>query len=279
MPRPPSDLSTLDTLITLVKDLRGPEGCPWDKEQTHQSLAAFTLEEAYELAEILDQMEKTTTPLEFSLKDELADLLFQVVLHAELAHERKVFTLKDVITHLNEKLIRRHPHVFADVKVKDIAEVWKNWESIKIEEKKNKQVPPKTKSIFNIPQALPALQRAHKIGLKTEKQKFDWNHPDEVRAKVMEEIQELQTANTLAAQEEEMGDLLFSVAQWARHLQLDPEQCLRKANQKFEKRFALMMELCAQQKKNWDLLSHQEKETLWQEAKSISGISQKSSNL
>lgn len=283
MPRPPSNINQIEALIQIVSDLRGPQGCPWDLEQTHQSLSPYTIEEAYELAEILDQPDLMDNHrLQYKMKDELGDVLFQVILHSQLAQEKNLFKIQDVIQNLNEKLIRRHPHVFTDSGPLDIDQVWQQWESIKKNEKKTE----KKKEIFDFPQALPALQRAYKIGIKTEKMKFDWSTAQEVILKVEEELAELKQAisehterqkkepqsSSLEKQhvQEELGDLLFSVAQLARHLDLEPEQALRLANQKFENRFQQVLSLAQTQKLDWDRLETQEKEALWQEVKRTS---------
>ncbi|MCB0368761.1 MAG: nucleoside triphosphate pyrophosphohydrolase [Bdellovibrionales bacterium] len=253
--------------MQIVKDLRGPDGCPWDKEQTHESLAPFAIEEVYEL---IESIERNDTE---HFKEELGDVLFQVALHCQLAEELNEFSYRDVLQTLCEKLVRRHPHVFSDVKVKDINEVWSNWEKIKKQEKESKNKQNQPIKTFDFPAALPALQRAHKIGVKSEKLKFDWQHPDDVFNKVLEELNELKVeVEQNSAKEkiqEEFGDLLFSLAQWARHLNLEAEQTLRKANSKFENRFNKMMSLVSKKKLDWNLLSDSEKESLWQEIKNI----------
>lgn len=282
MTRPTSDTKSFSSLIQVVADLRGPEGCPWDLEQTHQSLAPYTIEEAYELAELLDQFGMRTITdsvnldpkndvgrLDSRLKDELGDLLFQVMLHCQLAHERKAFSMSDVIEHLKEKLIRRHPHVFADVKIKNVEEVWNNWEQIKALEKQTakNQTPDR---IFDFPKNLPALQRAYKIGLKTQKKKFDWSTTQEVEEKFQEEWGELKEALQLQNEQsiiDEFGDVLFTLAQLARHLGFEPEQALRKANHKFESRFECMMSLAQERDLNWENLPNSDKESLWNDAK------------
>jgi tetrapyrrole methylase family protein/MazG family protein len=266
MPKPPLSMNEFSSLMQIVKDLRGPDGCPWDKEQTHQSLAPFAIEELFEMIEALE----SNNDIDF--KEELGDVLFQVALHCQLAAERGAFTYQDVIQTLSEKLIRRHPHVFENGPKKDIHEVWTHWEKIKKEEKKNKQ---RNDSFFDFPKQLPALQRAHKIGVKGQKLHFDWKLPENVFAKVLEELNELnfeiqnKTDQAISQEkiQEEFGDLLFSLAQWARHLGIEPEQSLRLANQKFEFRFEKMMKLAQARNLVWDDLSDFEKERLWQEIK------------
>ncbi len=172
--------------MQIVRSLRGPGGCPWDKEQTHQTLAPYAIEEVYEFVEAIESKNDEL------VKDELGDVLFQVALHAALAEERDAFKIQDVIHNINEKLVRRHPHVFSGQSVSGIDEVWKNWEEIKKNEKKNS--PKKSLGPFDFPNTLPALQRAHKIGVKSQKLKFDWSSSDQVLKKVWEEINELQDA-------------------------------------------------------------------------------------
>lgn len=267
MPQPPKILNEFSSLMQIVKDLRGPDGCPWDKEQTHESLAPFAVEEIFEM---IDALESKNDP---HLKEELGDVLFQVALHCQLAQERGAFHYSDVLQTLNEKLVRRHPHVFSDIQVKNIDEVWANWEKIKKAEKAQKQTQAR---VFDFPTHLPALQRSHKIGVKSQKLKFDWQKPEDVYEKVMEELEELKIEikkspshphDNLDRIQEEFGDLLFSLAQWARHLNFEPEQALRMANKKFETRFEKMMTLVESRNLDWNSLSDSEKEKLWQEIK------------
>lgn len=269
MPQAPDNLNLFESLMQIVRSLRGPDGCPWDQQQTHQSLAPFAIEEVYEFVEAVESGNDNL------VKDELGDVLFQVALHSALAEERKAFQIQDVIANLNEKLLRRHPHVFSGQSVNSIDEVWKNWEEIKRNEKKNSNR--KLASPFDFPDALPALQRAHKIGVKSQKLGFDWTTSDEVLKKVWEEINELQEAKKNLDSvknhknendvEDEFGDVLFSLCQWARHQAIEPEQALRKANKKFERRFELMMEIVAQESKTWTKLTDIEKESYWTKAK------------
>lgn len=258
MPKSPVQLKKFESLLELVSSLRGPEGCPWDLEQTHQTLAPYTLEEAAELVEAIESQNDE------SLKDELGDVLFQVALHSQLAHERKAFSIEDVLENLNQKMIRRHPHVFSDHKVKDSNEVWQNWEKIKKAEKK------KPSDSFGIPAQLSSLQTAYKIGVKCEKTGFDWANIDQVFEKVLEEIEELKVEMTLQTKDkisEELGDVLFSLAQLARHLDLEPEQVLRGANKKFEDRYFKMIKLARSKGFEFDQLSPSEKENLWKQIK------------
>jgi tetrapyrrole methylase family protein/MazG family protein len=260
----PKDWRSFESLTEIVAHLRGPEGCPWDKEQTHLSLAPYAIEEVFEF---VDALENNNDPLEKSIKEELGDMLFQVVLHCQLAKERKIFDIHDVLEVLNKKMVRRHPHVFSNFKADSSDEVVKNWDEIKKLEKKENSQP----SHFELPLNLPALQKSYKIGKKTEKLKFDWNNVSEVLLKVKEELQELEETiinnESLARQEEELGDLLFSIAQLGRHLKIEPETAARKANNKFETRFFTMLELSRLKGLDFNKLSISEKEKLWQEIK------------
>lgn len=264
MPQAPDNFNLFESLMQIVRSLRGPDGCPWDKEQTHHSLTPYAIEEVYEFVEAVESGNDAL------IKDELGDVLFQVALHAVLAEERKAFKIQDVIANINEKLVRRHPHVFSGKQVDGIDDVWKNWEEIKKNEKKNSTK--KDNGPFDFPSDLPALQRAHKIGVKSQKLQFDWACSDDVLKKVWEEINELQAEKEKmdqAAMEDELGDVLFSIAQWARHQNIEPEQALRKANKKFERRFHTMMKIVENEKKNWQNLTDPEKEELWTKAKKL----------
>lgn len=264
---PSNVLTEFQSLVEIVRKLRGPDGCPWDIEQTQKSLTQYAIEEAYELAEAIESEDQK------NIKEELGDFLFQVVLQAQVAQDEKKFDLSEVIATLNEKMIRRHPHVFSDVKVKDSEEVLKNWEVLKSAEDK------KAKPVFSYPRSMPALQAAYKIGVKTESYKFDWDNSSQVFEKVREEFLETEKAlkDSLALDSEahrkelehEIGDLLFSAAQLARHVNMEPEQCLRVANNRFEKRFNKVLELSGLEKEAFAALSIDEKEELWNTAKKL----------
>lgn len=272
----PTNLRSMDALIEIVAALRGSQGCPWDKDQTHQSLTPYAIEEVFEFVEAIDSGNDT------AITEELGDVLFQVALHSQLAEERKAFTIMDVLETLNTKMIRRHPHVFGEDVANSKEEVLSQWEVIKAKEKTStttSNITTKEINPFNIPIDLPALQRAHKIGLKTNKVGFDWNTPLQVKEKLLEELREVDEAildlqnqkpmdkESIHHLEEEMGDLLFTVAQYARHLGLEPETCLRKANKKFETRYATMQEICKKNNHDFSGLDLNEKENLWQLAK------------
>lgn len=272
----------ITSLVQAVEKLRGPGGCPWDQEQTHQSLAPYALEEVCELLEALDTVNYSL------MKEELGDVLFQVVLHSELAREAGLFTLADVSKEITDKIIRRHPHVFSDVKVSGTEEVLKNWEIIKQQEKVNAQAKMSTtkkpasttgeikvysEERFKIQPHLPALSVAHKIGDKTERNGFDWPDIHGVLLKLDEEIQELkeEIKNSSSSKkiEHELGDVLFSVAQISRHLNLDAESALRKTNYRFEKRYFTMLMLAEQDGKIWEKLNLKEKENYWTKSKEL----------
>lgn len=266
MPKAPSNLRQFESLVEIVKSLRGPDGCPWDKEQTHESLTQYAIEETAELVEAIETKDASR---DMKMKEELGDVLFQVILHSAMAAERGAFTLDDVIHSISEKLVRRHPHVFGEVNVADSAEVIRNWEEIKKAEKTLKGEAQKSPYALNVP-PLPALQKSFKIGKRTEKLQFDWENVEGVMSKVDEEFDELREALDLTSKEEiehELGDVFFSLAQLGRHLDMDPEQVLRKANNRFEERFNKMIEFATQDGKDWGKLTLEEKESYWLQAK------------
>jgi tetrapyrrole methylase family protein/MazG family protein len=254
MPKAPDNLRDFASLVKVVEHLRGPDGCPWDKEQNHSTLTRFAIEEAHELSDAIDSGDQK------AICDELGDLLLQVVLHAEIARQENRFDIHDVIQSISEKMVRRHPHVFADVKAATSEEVLDNWAEIKAKEKGHKDP-------FDIPKGLPSLLRAHKIGEKTKKVAFDWENADQCWDKVIEELGELQEAVTSEESEAELGDLLFSLSQWARHRHMDAEQALRKTNLNFEKRFKKMQALVQAEGLDWNTLSPDKKEIFWKKAK------------
>lgn len=258
MPKAPENLNTFNALIEVVKSLRGPEGCPWDKEQTHQTLTQYAIEEAFELAEAIDEGSKE------ALVEELGDMLLQVVLHSEIARQDKSFDIYDVIYSITEKMIRRHPHVFSNVVAETSEQVIENWQKIKEKEGKAKTFQ------FDIPKNIPALIRSQKIGSKTKKINFDWSQPGQVVEKIEEELQELKEAiahKDIHEQQKELGDLLFSTVQLARHLNFDAEQALRQTNSRFESRFAKMQEFAKAEGKDFNNLSSDELESYWERAK------------
>ncbi|MCF6094693.1 nucleoside triphosphate pyrophosphohydrolase [Microaerobacter geothermalis] len=245
----------------IVSILRSPEGCPWDREQTHKSLKKYLLEEAYEVLEAIDDEDDE------SLVEELGDLLLQVMLHAQIAEENGYFSIEDVIFHLNKKLIRRHPHVFSIQKVRDSEEVVSNWDAIKALEKTEKEGQPPLSVLDGIPKGLPALMDAIKLQKRAAKVGFDWEREEEVLAKVNEEFTELIQANTQEEKMEEFGDLLFALVNLARFLHIDPEEALMMTNRKFRQRFRYIEKRLSQGSKEWKDTNLEEMELLWQEAK------------
>ena len=225
--------SNFEELVDVMKRLRAPEGCPWDREQTHDSLKPYMLEEAYEALEAIDLRDDD------ELCKELGDVLLQVVFHAQIADEEQRFTIDDVAGSIVEKLVRRHPHVFGDVQVKDAKNVLENWEEIKKQERRDagQQQP---SHLDGIPKSLPALMRAQRVQSRAARQGFDWPNAEGALDKVEEEFAELRQAQSdqsTEAIEDEFGDLLFSVVNTARFLQINPEDALRRSVDKFERRF------------------------------------------
>ena len=262
-------------LVDVVAKLRSPEGCPWDIKQTHESLKPFLLEEAYEVLEALD----THNPQH--LREELGDLLLQILLHAHIESEKQAFNIEDVITDLTHKLIRRHPHVFSaasdEAPKLDSEQVVTQWEAIKRAERSTES----DSILAGIPVSLPSLLRAHQIQKRAARVGFDWETPEQVFEKLDEELEELQTAasglpdsepsvrdtETNAAIEHELGDVLFTIVNVARFLRINPEEALRKANNRFTARFQYMERQGAQEKKPLGEMTALEWDTLWQAAK------------
>lgn len=267
---PPHSNNALADLLQIAKDLRDPKGgCPWDLEQTHASLASNLIEEANELVEVIEQKDLENRTDDF--KEELGDVLFQVVLHAQLASERHEFTFDDVARTIAQKLVRRHPHVYAAGDAKTSDAVLKTWEEIKKSERSEKTDAPSY--IDGIPTALPALQRAARLGEKASRAGFDWPSSAEGRAmmreKISEETTELEEALTQNQEraQEELGDLLFALAQYARHLKLDPEAALRYACRKFDARFRYMESELREKLNRHEKIPLDEWEAKWQDAK------------
>ena len=265
----------LAELLALMERLRDPQrGCPWDREQTFASIAPYTIEEAYEVADAIERGDHE------QLRDELGDLLFQVVFHARMAQERGWFDFAAVARAIHDKLVRRHPHVFAGTAPQP-AELVRVWEEQKAQERAaaaaQRGAAGAAAVLGGIPPALPALTRAAKLGRRAARVGFDWPEAQQVRAKVLEELQELDAALAAdgdrgepaasAAAAEELGDLLFAIVNWSRHLQLDAEQALRAANSKFERRFARMEALARERGLELAQLSAADWDALWREAK------------
>lgn len=247
-------MQEFDRFVEIIAKLRGPDGCPWDREQTHESLIPYCIEEAYEVADAIQEK----NPEE--LKGELGDLLLQIVLHAQIASEAKKFSIQDVARDVSEKMIRRHPHVFGDAKLSSAKEVVDQWSEIKKKEGKKS-------ALEGIPKHAPELFRSQKIGDKVSSLGFDWSNDKDVWKKVEEEIIELQAAKNESELEEELGDLLFSLVQWSRHRGLDAEKSLKKANAKFSNRFSHMENLISTDQKLPKKLNPEEWESYWSKAK------------
>jgi ATP diphosphatase len=263
--------SRVQELLTIMKRLREPGGCPWDRQQSFATIAPFTIEEAYEVADAIERGDLA------HLKEELGDLLFQVVFHAEMAREAGAFDFDAVVTAICDKLVRRHPHVFGDAAPVTAAEQSLIWEDVKARERSA------TKdgdgALDGVPLALPALMRAYKLSKRAARVGFDFEHADQTADKVAEELAEVREAAAafeqrktpaLAASKEvveEVGDLLFAAANLARKLEVDAETALRAANAKFERRFRAMEALARARGERFDTLSLAAQETLWLEVK------------
>ena len=254
--------SGLATLAETVAVLRSPGGCPWDQEQTPQSMRDGFLEEAYEVITALDAADSE------NLREELGDLLYHIVMQAQMAAETGDFTLTDVVAGIEAKLKRRHPHVWGDWQVSDTAEVLRNWEALKRQEKadRGEMGGPKSR-LDDIPTALPALARSQKIQSKAARTGFDWPELSGVYAKLAEEVLEVQEADTAEARRAELGDVLFVVVNLARWLEVDAEGALREANERFAARFRQVEQLVAERRLDWSALSFADLDGLWGEAK------------
>lgn len=247
-------------LLDLMKRLRAPGGCPWDAQQTHESLKRYLLEETYEVIEAIDAGSPEM------LKEELGDLLLQAVFHSVIAEENGEFTMEDVLQVLCDKLIRRHPHVFDGLRVRTIDQLVDNWERIKKSEKGAER----RSALSGVPAHLPALLRAQKISEKAARVGFDWDHIDPVFAKVLEELKELEETLFTGDQERmeaELGDLLFAIVNLGRFLSLNPEDALRKTIARFTRRFSHVEESLHARGKSLRDSSLEEMDTLWEEAK------------
>ena len=268
-------------LVELMARLRSPEGCPWDREQTYASLAPMLLEEAYEAFEAVEAA-REGRPHE--LRDELGDLLFQIVFYAQVARERGEFTIDDVTEAIHAKMVRRHPHVFGAETASDAAEVLRNWEAIKAAEKRaagKDKAEDEASLLEGISAKAPALMEAHQLATKAARVGFDWQRLEDIFAKLHEEIEELRAAirerGSEAAEAEEarvraeVGDVLFAVCNIARHLQVEPEAALKVTNRKFRRRFHYVERGLRAQGRALDAATLDEMEALWQEAKQTDG--------
>lgn len=271
--------------LGLIERLRGPQGCPWDREQDHRTLRPYLIEEAYEVLDVLERYHVTKDPKVIAketsldayvdpdgywdeadkkeLCEELGDVLLQILLHAQIAKERGDFDFGAVCLQMTKKLVHRHPHVFGESKVNEAADVLKNWEKLKKSEGKKRL-------LAGLPKSMPSLQKALRIGEKTKRVGFDWNSWEEVWKKVEEEKEELMAAIEKQNKEEieaELGDLFFSLAQLARHFDLNPEEAHQKANDKFMKRFTFIEEECERQGVDLSNAGAERLEQMWNQAK------------
>jgi len=244
------------TLVNIIAKLRAPDGCPWDRKQTHASLRENLLEECYEVLHALDEGDSGR------LCEELGDLLMQVVLHSQIATEAGEFEMGDVISSINTKLIRRHPHIFGSQKVKGAEEVAHNWEVLKQEERGAD-----TSILDSVPGQMPALGYSQEIQRRVAQVGFDWEDIDGVIDKLTEEVGEFKRAESQERKAQEFGDLLFTLVNIARRMGVDLEAALRQANQRFYRRFTFMEEVCRQRGVSLGKLSFDEQNELWEEAK------------
>lgn len=249
-------------LKEVIARLRSPEGCPWDRKQTHQSLRKYLIEETYEAVDAIDRDDPD------HLCEELGDVLLQIMLHSQIAEEEGFFNVYDVIAALNEKMIRRHPHVFGDKNWRDVNEVTKNWQQLKDEEKIEKGIEQTEDSILaGIPRGLPATLTALQLQKKAARVGFDWDQIEDVMAKVEEEWEELKAASSKHERESEMGDLLFAVINLARFYDVDPEASLAATNLKFKQRFTYIEQKLKEQQLDPKQVDLQEMEKIWVESK------------
>ncbi|MBN2238584.1 MAG: nucleoside triphosphate pyrophosphohydrolase [Dehalococcoidales bacterium] len=253
------NLDRFETLVDTIARLRAPDGCPWDREQTHQSLREYLLEECYEALDALDEGDTD------KLRDELGDILLQIMLHAQIGSEAGEFNIGDVIRNLNEKMIYRHPHVFGTTEVENAEEVTRNWQELK-----RKQKGDDYSLLESVPKQMPALSYAYEIQRRVAAVGFDWDELDGIIDKIAEEVAEFKESGD-DGKVEEFGDLLFTVVNYARRVGIDSEIALREANTKFYKRFSTMEKLCRERGLDFAALDFSEQNALWNEAKKLNG--------
>ena len=261
-----SEKHSFDDLARLMARLRAPDGCPWDREQDARTLRTYLLEETYEVLEAIERDDPC------ALREELGDLLLQVLFHAQIAREQGRFSIEDVLTTLHDKLVRRHPHVFGTTEVENSRQVVANWEVLKAAERQaHETAEPAGNSVLNgVPRALPAVLEAYQLTRRAAQVGFDWTKADDVLVKLEEEAEELRGATTAedpARLEEEVGDLLFVAVNLARKLGQDPELALRRANRKFLARFQEIERELAQQGQRLEDATLEEMDALWERAK------------
>lgn len=257
---PLGEFTSFESFHEVIAHLRAPEGCPWDREQTHQSLRKHLLEEVYETLDALDALDSG------KMREEFGDLLLQIVLHAQIASETGSFDMAGVIRSINDKIIRRHPHVFGNTTVKNVDQVLANWEALKAEERKSDGVSEKG-LLDGLPASLPSLSLAHEYQDRAARVGFDWPGIDGVLEKIWEEMNEVRAAENSDALESELGDLFFTLVNLARWKHVDAESALRGANMRFKRRFGFVEQQARARGQAFSQLSLDEMEALWQAAK------------
>jgi XTP/dITP diphosphohydrolase len=262
-----STLKAFERLLKIMDDLR--KGCPWDREQTYESLRHLTIEETYELSDAILEGD-----LE-GIRNELGDLMLHIVFYAKIGSESGSFSMKDILEHITQKLIKRHPHIFGDVKVNSAREVKDNWEKIKLNEGRSSV-------LEGVPGSLPSLVKAYRIQEKARGVGFDWEHVDQVWEKVLEEKEELKTEivndSNKSRMEEEFGDLLFALVNYARFIRINPEDALERSNKKFIKRFQFLEDQVRKEGKNLSDMTLSEMDVFWEEAKRTANGERRTAN-
>jgi XTP/dITP diphosphohydrolase len=262
-----STLKAFERLLMIMDDLR--KGCPWDREQTYESLRHLTIEETYELSDAILEGD-----LE-GIRNELGDLMLHIVFYAKIGSESGSFSMEDVLVHITQKLIKRHPHIYGDVKVSSARDVKDNWEKIKLNEGRNSV-------LEGVPGSLPSLVKAYRIQEKARGVGFDWEHIDQVWEKVLEEKEELKAEilndSSRSKMEEEFGDLLFALVNYARFLRINPEDALERSNKKFIKRFQLLEDQVRKEGKNLSEMTLSEMDVYWEEAKRTANGERRTAN-
>ena len=260
-----------DELVAVMARLRAPGGCPWDREQTYESLAPYLLEEAFES---FDAIHEATTGKPENLREELGDLLLQIIFHSQIAEELGDFTIEDVCATIAKKMILRHPHVFGDVKLDTANDVLNNWDELKRAEREitKKEEKPKDSILDDVPLAFPALIEANKLTKKAAKVNFDWENSEQIFDKLNEEIDELKAEIAVGENgkiEDEIGDLLFVIVNLARHFDVEPETALKRTNRKFRRRFKFIESELKNLGKSFAESSLEEMDALWNRAKEL----------
>ncbi|RMG71796.1 MAG: nucleoside triphosphate pyrophosphohydrolase [Nitrospirae bacterium] len=252
-------MDAFDRTVEIMRKLRSEKGCPWDRKQTHQTLKSYLIEEAYELMEAIDEQDPE------KMKEELGDLLFQIVFHAQLADERGEFNIRDVLEAINQKMVARHPHVFGTDRLNTAEQVLKRWDEFKKREGKLQE-----SLLEGVPKAMPSLLRAKKVQERASKVGFDWSEVSEVLEKVKEEFSEFIESLRHGRKdeiEEELGDLFFSLVNLSRFVSINPEDALQKTTTKFIKRFQYIEQEAKRKGKRLEDMSLEEMDALWEEAK------------